>query len=566
MSTIRRSRLVAVISVSVLTLTVRPAAADRDEGVLLGWVEDTQGTPVSGAVISLFGKGLGRGLVTFSDSAGRFALPALPAGSYTLRALGHGHVPAPARQVTVLPNQDSIFSVSLTPLGVLDERESEERTRELRWLLRHRQRSVLESQAPVVVAARQPEGDLLAHGAPWLTDLAGSVEVVANPAAFGVGADALKDEGSPASRSVVRLNGRLAGLGSWSLGGLVAESESATWRMAAEFLVEPGGGHAIRAGAGYGSQKLRPALVTADLRPDDSGVGAMFLEDRWDAGPIAATVGGRYSFIGYLRDSNHLDPSASLELQQGGGTKIRGTFATRTLLPGGDLLTLSSLGSGPTISLAVLEQGLRPERTVRCELAVDRSLGSATLGALTFYEGVHDQLVNSFEGPRSARMLHIFNAPGLAARGMGLTVTRRFGSAVKGSVTYTYGRTWRQTPPLLSPGSDDLPGVFLHEGDFHDMVGRLETVIDRSDTHLVAFYRLNTLSLDTEGLPAIVNSRFDLQLRQGLPLLHDLTRGEWELLLAYRNLFYETSDGGTLDEVVVSNPPKRFLGGISVRF
>jgi hypothetical protein len=43
---------------------------------------------VSGALISLFGSGLSGGLLAVSDASGRFSLSALPAGSYTLRALG----------------------------------------------------------------------------------------------------------------------------------------------------------------------------------------------------------------------------------------------------------------------------------------------------------------------------------------------------------------------------------------------------------------------------------------------------------------------------------------------
>ena len=90
-----------------------PAAAGDAGGRLVGFVEDARGTPVSGALISLFGMGLQEGgLVAFSDASGRFVVPALPAGSYTLRALG-GRLRAEARQVTVLPNQESIFSVSL---------------------------------------------------------------------------------------------------------------------------------------------------------------------------------------------------------------------------------------------------------------------------------------------------------------------------------------------------------------------------------------------------------------------------------------------------------------------
>jgi len=57
-----------------------------------------------------------------------------------------------------------------------------------------------------------------------------------------------------------------------------------------------------------------------------------------------------------------------------------------------------------------------------------------------------------------------------------------------------------------------------------------------------------------------------VQLSQGLPFLGSLTRADWDFLVAVRNLFYETSEGALLDEVAVSNPPKRVLGGISVRF
>ena len=57
-----------------------------------------------------------------------------------------------------------------------------------------------------------------------------------------------------------------------------------------------------------------------------------------------------------------------------------------------------------------------------------------------------------------------------------------------------------------------------------------------------------------------------MQLSQGIPFLGELTSADWELLLAYRNLFYETTEGGTLDELAVVNPPSRVLGGITVRF
>jgi hypothetical protein len=61
-------------------------------------------------------------------------------------------------------------------------------------------------------------------------------------------------------------------------------------------------------------------------------------------------------------------------------------------------------------------------------------------------------------------------------------------------------------------------------------------------------------------------TRFDVQLTQGLPFLEPLTRADWEVLLAVRNMFYEASQGGFLDELAVQNPPTRVVGGVAVRF
>jgi hypothetical protein len=552
----------------------------------VGWVEDTRGTPVSGVVISLFGKGVdAAGLVTLSDSAGRFFLPSLPAGSYTLRALAAGHLPAPARQVTVLPNRDSTFTVSLTPLKgdpaappaagatvELVDDPGADAGAELRWLLRHKRRSVLEDLGETVpseptVAADAAVGP--AHLASWLEDLGGSVEVMANPAGVGVGSGPGGFQ-APESFSVLRLNGRMGAGGSWSLGGLVADSESTAWRAAAEFIIDPGSGHEIQAGSGYGTRLFQP-LVPGDSegRLDNRAVGAIFVQDRWQATDnVAYTAGARFSYVGFLEDHNHVDPFAAVEVKRDETMRLRGTVAARTLVPGGDLLTLSVVGSAPDMAFAVMGDTLRAERSMHYELAMDQAFGAATVSARTFYEGVEDQLVNAFSGPSEARTLRIVNGGALAARGMGLTVTRRFGAAFSGSVSYTYGHSWRQEPVVVEDAGALADLFGYRDADFHDLVTRMETFIDCTDTRVIAFYRLNSLSPDVEGkkAEAVNNTRFDVQLRQGLPFLGTLTRAEWEFLLAVRNLFYETGEGAILDEVAVLNPPKRVLGGISVRF
>jgi len=580
-----RGALLFVLALSAPSVVARPPG-----GGLVGWVEDTRGTPVAGVVISLFGKGVGAtGLVTLSDNAGRFFLPSLPAGSYTLRALAAGHLPAPARQVTVLPDRDSTFTVSLTPMKgdraaaetavrAVDDEDADP-GRELHWLLRHKRRSILEDQGDTIPVdgAVEEDGAVRAsavgtpHVASWLTDLDGTVEVMANPAGVGVGSVPLGFQAAPESFSLVQVKGRMGLGGSWSLGGLVADSESTTWRTAAEFVIEPGAGHEVQVGSGYGTL-FQPLIVTTgdrDGRLDNRTVGAIFVQDHWQASEnVAYTAGARFSYIGFLADRNHVDPFAAVELRRDEHTRIRGAVSSRTMVPGGDLLTLSALGSAPAMAFAVMDEQLQPERSMRYEVAVDQTLGPTTVSARTFYEGVEDQLVNAFTGRSAAQALRIVNGGSLQARGMGVTVARHFGDAVSGSVTYTYGHSWRREPMVMTEAGA-LPDLFAyHDADFHDLIGRLETFIDCSDTRVIAFYRLNSLTPEIEGkkTSAMNSARFDVQLRQGLPFLGGLTRADWEFLLAVRNLFYETTEGATLDEVAVLNPPKRVLGGISVRF
>lgn len=544
-----------------------------NDGGLVGVVEDTRGTPVSGAVVSLFGRGIrGSSLVTLTDATGRFFLPSLPAGSYTLRAMREGHHPAPAYQVTVVPERDAIFTVSLTPVGDTPPAETKavgtldpttERARELRWLLRHKRRSVLEETTNGTVWA-----DTSACGAPssltrLVSGIGGTVELLANPTFVGWGDDSGGPDGMPASLSVVRLKGHLTDTAEWNLAGLVAESEASAWRLGAEFVIEPGGGHQIRAGSGYGSRFLRAEGRPSAERSESRGMGTVFLQDRFEAGGrVVATVGARLSHIGFLEQANHVDPSVSVEVKRDAHTRLKGSFTARTLAPGGDLLALSTLASAPAIAYAVTGPNLRSERTYRIDVGAEQDFGATQVSAHTYYEDVRNQLFNAFEGP--AGSLRIVNAGNVAWRGLGLDVSHRFGPSLSGSVSYTLGHAWRASP--LSWDSDGTPPSPLEESDFHDLVARLETQVPGTATRLSALYRVSRVSPTAVGQEPTLHFRFDLQFSQALPFIGSWTRADWDFLVAVRNLYYEPSEGAMLDELAVSNPPKRLLGGIAVRF
>jgi hypothetical protein len=568
-------RVPAFVAPALLAASV--AFPAQDNGGLLGWVEDTRGVPVAGAVISLFGKGVGAaGLVTLSDSAGRFFLPSLPAGSYTVRALRAGHV-APARQVTVLPNRELRFTMSLTPeaeaaavAAAADRARDEARPagagtsqRELTWLLRHKRRSILEEHTADATSTEGVGAPRSASLAPILPALGATLELVTHPDSVGLGDEFLDGESPSSSLSALRLQGRLSESGTWSLGGLVSESGTMGWRLAAEFVLEAGE-HQIRAGSGYGTRMLRP-LVEGPVQRDER-VGAIFVQDRWEAGDeLAATFGGRFSHVGFLERANFIDPMMAVEVRPTETATVIATVSTQTLAPGGDLLTLSTLATAPSIAMAAMHDDLRAQRALKVDLAVEEVQGPLRVRAHAFYQDARDNLGNAFSADGSARSLRIFNTGRLAARGMGLTVSRQFGF-VNGSMTYTYGHGWRTAQGSTVP--EDLMDervLTFAEGDFHDLVARVETVIAGSDTRLLALYRVNSLTPQGDDR-AVTSGRFDVQLSQGLPFLGGLTHADWDLLLAVRNFYYEAEDGAMLDEVAVLNPPKRVLGGIAVRF
>jgi len=432
--------------------------------------------------------------------------------------------------------------------------------------MRHRQRSVLETETARAAATAPEQGPpaptldtpTAASRLPTLPAVGpvdGSVELVATSDAGTLNPSSLA---APGGVGALRLSGRFADGVTWSLGGLVAENEGRAWRMAAEFVLQPGGSHEIKAGAGYGAGDTSTILAGSLAQPDRA-VGAVFAQDTWRVSDrLTATAGGRYTYIGFLPDAHHGDAIVAIELMGTPGTVLRGSISARSLVPGGDLLTLSTVAASPAITWARFDEGLRPSRTARGELGVEHRGGSGRFGAHVFQEATRDVLLTSFEGSTP----FVRNAGDASARGFGVSVGGRLGTFVDGSLTYSFGRGQRV--------GAFVPGVGAGAADFHDLVARLTAMIDSTDTRLTALWRVNTLADTRATAPGAsapkTATRFDVQLTQGLPFLEPLTRADWEVLFAVRNMFYEASQGGFLDELAVQDPPTRVVGGVAVRF
>jgi hypothetical protein len=82
-------------------------------------------------------------------------------------------------------------------------------------------------------------------------------------------------------------------------------------------------------------------------------------------------------------------------------------------------------------------------------------------------------------------------------------------------------------------------------------------------------YKLNAaLAAADDSVPSLATARtrFDVQVNQSLPFLN-FTNAQWEMLVAVSNLFKEElGETSIYDEALVVRPPKRVLGGVTVKF
>jgi hypothetical protein len=171
--------------------------------------------------------------------------------------------------------------------------------------------------------------------------------------------------------------------------------------------------------------------------------------------------------------------------------------------------------------------------------------------------------------PAEAGHYQVGSAGDFAAHGWGVSVSRAMGDHTRATLDYTQSRTrWngrsRDVDALLALA----PSVLRSVERVHDVTASVESVLAPTATRLMMVYKLNTAyaaSRPSELTPA-PGIRFDVQVNQALPFMN-FTSAQWEMLVAVSNLFKEAMyENSVYDELFVVRPPKRVLGGVTVRF
>jgi hypothetical protein len=319
----------------------------------------------------------------------------------------------------------------------------------------------------------------------------------------------------------------------------------------------------------------------AAMRDTSRNVGSLYAFDSWTVAPsVRIGYGAKYARYDYLVDRGLWSPRASIAIKpsQHDSLTFRATASHREVAPGAEEFLPPSIGPWlpPQRTFAhVSHAAFRPERHDQMELAVERKWpGDILIGVRAFRQRVDDQVVTLFgvsvsDGAAGVGHYQVGSAGDFDAIGWGISVSRVVGDHVRAAVDYTQADTdWRRWSADRRALRAAAPSVLRRDDRLHDLTATVESIVTPTATRLFVLYKMNAAFDATGTLNAVseTRARFDVQVNQSLPFLN-FSNAQWEMLVAVSNLFKEDwADTSVYDELFVVHPPKRVLGGVTVRF
>lgn len=589
--------------------------ASAATGQIVGHVRDDAGVPVEGVVVSALGSTTA---FDVSDALGQFTLPQLPPGPYLLRAHREGYLTVRGTIVDVRPAVRTASSFTLRregdrPAPAIAEAgfgatsvaapaaagEASERSESpLAWHLRRLKRSVLRDAEHGVIAddgdfsftdsfemiGRAFETSARAAGALFADiSLDGHVDLLTT-GAFDSPGDLL---GLDRTKNVAffSVGSNVGDHGDWAVQAAMNQGDLDSWIVSGSYAARPGGPHRYRAGMSYGLQRYQGGNSAALAAVPDTArnVGSVFGFDEWTLGRrLTLGLGATYAHYDYLVEPSLFSPRLSATYALGSRWRVNGLAARQVSAPGAQEFLPPTRASWlpPQRTFAPLSRdGFRTQGLDHVEASVERVFRGATIGVRAFRQRVDDQMITLFgvrrpDGPAEALGHYYVGTAGDAdVRGVGVTLVHSLTEHVRGSVNYSMSTAeWTAGPPRADRALlRRIMPVAVHDGDverIHDVMTTLEADVPHTATRVVVFYRVNSAFIraidvdETRGL----DGRFELQVNQALPFL-DFMRSQWEMLVAVRNMFHEgMATTSVYDEVLVVRPPKRIVGGLTVRF
>jgi len=471
---------------------------------------------------------------------------------------------------------------------------------EIAWRLRHARRSVLKD---VTI----PDGlvDDPAPGTSGLGDVAGLGRVVASPAraatnffadtpfsgqvnlltlgSFDSPQQIFSTDNFARGIAYLALGAPVGEHADWTVRAALTQGDIASWILAGEYTTRAPATHRYDLGYSYSMQRYDggTAVAVRSFADGSRSAGSLYAFDTYTVSPtITVTYGGRYARYDYLDDHGLVSPRASVTLSPADRLRLSALVSHRATAPGAEEF-MPQADSGVwlppqrTFSSLVPSRPLVAEQTDHAEVEVERDLtASATVSLRAFKQRVSNQFVTLFgldmPGAPASHLGHYFidNAGDVDASGVSAGVRAAIANRVHGSIEYTVTRArWTTNGDamyalLLTPSA-----IRIAPEQLHDVSASVETEVPETSTRVVMVYRVsNAFATAASDRPA-VDARFDVQVHQSLPFM-DFSAARWEMLVAVRNFFRDLNDPGqsVYDELLVVRPPKRIVGGLTLKF
>jgi len=514
--------------------------------------------------------------------------PAVPASLPLLAAGVGGALEAQAPAPPAAPEPTEL------PAEVADSTVEDDHG-ETAWRLRHLRRGILKDVTvpPALLADDAPEtSGFAARGLPpaaadgFAANLFAGMPFTGQFNLVTTGSfDSPKElfSGDNFSRSIayVSLAAPASEQADWSMRGAVTQGDISSWFVAGAYVTRVPARHRLDLGLSYSTQRYdggNPAALR-DVSDGSRNVGAVYGFDTFTLTPaVAVTYGARFSRYDYLAAGSLFSPRVELTVSPGENFRINTVASSRALAPGAEeFLPPIEIGlwlpPQRTFSSAVEGRSLQPQRTDHVAVQAERDFGASTVSLRAFHQQVTDQMVTMFgiESPTAPRpqVGHYFvgNIGDVEATGWSAGFRTTLVSRVQGSVEYSQTRAhWSRADErgylvLVAPS---LARANLDR--MHDLSTSIQTNVQETSTRIVVIYRLTNAGPSFGADRTFSDSRFDVQVHQSLPFM-DFSSARWEMLLAVRNTFHEAAvDSSVYDELLVVRPPKRVVGGLTLRF
>ena len=589
-------------------------------GAIQGLVQDEAGAPVAGAMVSALGS---NSAFAVTDRSGRFELRPLPPGPYLVRAHLAGFVAPRGQVVRVLPSARASSSIALRRVNAVtppivaagfgaappadtskpDDAGSSTTsgasggdTGEIAWRLSHARRSILKDVDQAIIATDASSATAVTGPRVFSRAVESSARLASNffsdtpffgqfniltTSSFDAPQDLFAERAFLARSVANMIVGAPAGDADWTIRGAVTQGDIASWVVSGDYVTHTPERHRYDIGLSYSTQRYAGGNFAAlkNVTDGSRNVGTLHGFDTFSVTPqVLVTYGARYARYDYLDSSSLISPRAGITIIPGEHLRLNASISRRSLAPGAEEFVQpeSGIWLPPQRTFSSLDDRapLVAEKTTHVEAGLERDVApGATLSVRGFHQHADDQLVTLFgvdqPGLPSAALGHYFVANGgpVDATGYSAGLKAVVASRVRGSVEYSYARaSWGSAGNVsyllfFSPSS-----VRIGDERIHDLSTSIEADVPETSTRVMVLYRVSNGFVGRDlASRAGVDGRFDVQLRQSLPFL-DFSAAKWEMLVTVRNFFRDSSDQSIYDELLVVHPPKRVVGGLTLRF